>query len=107
MVANRITIVGTDETELQALVGRYAAPLLAAYARFGTVGADSPNGRRNGDVALLGRVDEVAAQLRRYVRAGVTEVQFRVAPVGMPVADSLRTIDLLAEEVIPRLRREG
>ncbi len=57
------------------------------------------------DRFLLGDPETVADGLRRHRdELGVTEVVCRVQWPGLPHADALRTLELLAAEVLPRLR---
>ena len=55
--------------------------------------------------AVIGSPDTVTARLRAYESLGFTEVIVRSDWPGMALADSERSMHLLAEEVVPRLRR--
>lgn len=104
VLVNRITLVHTDGRLAESLVDRHVAPLLDAYTRLGTLrgGGTAAKADRSGGIALVGTPDEVVPQLLSYLDCGVTDVQFRVRPHGLPVGDAVRTVRLLATEVIPR-----
>lgn len=106
VIVNRITVIEEDAAALDPLVDRHVAPLISAYASFGTVRlGDAPAGAdRTGDLALLGTPDQLVEQLLRYLLAGVTGVQFRVSPGGLPIRHAVRTVELLGREVLPRVR---
>jgi alkanesulfonate monooxygenase SsuD/methylene tetrahydromethanopterin reductase-like flavin-dependent oxidoreductase (luciferase family) len=54
---------------------------------------------------LIGSPDTVAAKLEDLAGAGFNHFIFRVSWKGMPFEQSLRTIERLAAEVMPRLQR--
>ena len=55
--------------------------------------------------AVIGSPDTVFERLRAYESLGFTEVIVRSDWPGMALADSERSMYLLADEVVPRLRR--
>jgi len=50
---------------------------------------------------LPDRIKQVAGLLERYAAAGVTHLQLRVAPAGLPSSVVEQTISLLGEHVLP------
>lgn len=53
---------------------------------------------------IVGRPETAAAEIRDYRdRLGVTHLVFRVQWPGLPQAAAMRTLELLAEEVLPRV----
>ncbi|MBY8861146.1 LLM class flavin-dependent oxidoreductase [Nocardia sp. CA2R105] len=56
-----------------------------------------------GEPLLIGTPAQVAARLRDYRAHGITQVQARVAPVGLSVDVARRTVSTLGEEVLPLL----
>jgi len=54
---------------------------------------------------LVGGPDEVRAGLERLRDAGVTSVQLRVAPLGVPADVALQTVEAIGERVLPALSR--
>src|SRR5699024_2916186 len=103
VLVNRMTVVDNVEQRLESLIQRHVTPLVQAYANFGAV-SPGTTADRSGDLALLGTPEQVATQVLRYLRAGVTELQFRVRPHGLPVDDAVRTVRLIGSEVLPRVR---
>jgi alkanesulfonate monooxygenase SsuD/methylene tetrahydromethanopterin reductase-like flavin-dependent oxidoreductase (luciferase family) len=53
---------------------------------------------------LVGSPETVAALIRTYVAAGVTNMQLRVFPAGVSFADAMRTLDLFERRVLPELQ---
>lgn len=90
----------------------YLAPKYAAYAAWGQdkalPGEESfavPYRELARDRFLLGSPEDVAAEIRRYQQElGVNCLIFRMQWPGMSQADTLRQIELMGREVIPRLR---
>jgi alkanesulfonate monooxygenase SsuD/methylene tetrahydromethanopterin reductase-like flavin-dependent oxidoreductase (luciferase family) len=83
-------------------LGRYAV-LGELRDRAGEPAAPTqiPDAAWSDEVCLIGAPDTVLRQLERYAAAGVTDVQFRVAPGDLPTALIARTIRLLGAEVLP------
>lgn len=112
VAVNRLTVLGRDAGRVRELGARYAGDIVAAYAAVGSLddrGTPIPPGETDVAAALsqrsiIGDADEAVRSVQEYARAGVTDVQFRIAPVGMPVEDTLETLDVLGDVVIPRLR---
>ena len=51
---------------------------------------------------VVGTPETAAEQIRALSELGVTELVLRVQWPGMPQKDALRTLELLATEVLPR-----
>ena len=90
----------------------YLAPKYAAYAAWGQdkalPGEESfsvPYQELARDRFLLGSPDEVASEIQRYERElGVNYLIFRMQWPGMSQEATLQQIELMGNEVIPRLR---
>ena len=54
---------------------------------------------------LIGSPETVADKLAHFADAGFNHFIFRISWKGLPFERSLRTIDRLAGEVMPRLQR--
>ena len=89
----------------------YLAPKYAAYVAWGQSDVLPPTDtlRREWDELragrfVLGRPETAAAQIREHRdRLGVTHLIFRVQWPGLPHGDAMRTLELLATEVLPRV----
>jgi alkanesulfonate monooxygenase SsuD/methylene tetrahydromethanopterin reductase-like flavin-dependent oxidoreductase (luciferase family) len=83
----------------QQLAAGHRMPATDYYtARDAWMGADGPGGP---EMALVGTPEQVHAAIGRYVRAGVTSVQLRVAPAGTPPDVAQHTLDLVGAQVLP------
>jgi alkanesulfonate monooxygenase SsuD/methylene tetrahydromethanopterin reductase-like flavin-dependent oxidoreductase (luciferase family) len=110
VAVNRLTVVAETNQRardegaagLAAVLGRYAV-LGELRDRAGEPAAPAqiPDAAWSDEVCLIGAPDTVLRQLERYAAAGVTDVQFRVAPGDLPTALIARTIRLLGAEVLP------
>jgi alkanesulfonate monooxygenase SsuD/methylene tetrahydromethanopterin reductase-like flavin-dependent oxidoreductase (luciferase family) len=108
VVANRLTVVAEAETEARSLASRYAGLVLQAYARGGALGdegraiADDPEAlfaRFDESHCLVGTPEQVAARVRRYADAGVSQIQARVSPGDAPLEVAQRSAELLGTAV--------
>lgn len=108
---NRLCVLDDEHARAEAVGGPYVERVLDLYARIGALvdpaGTRLPPGepllpRVRDDVCLLGSPETVAVELERYVAAGVTHVQLRVAPGDMPADLVARTIRLAGERLLPR-----
>lgn len=108
---NRLALVAPTEREALELGHRYLAPIMKIYADQGSLrGELRPTSgtavevfdRFHEDYCLVGTPDRVAERVRRYADAGVTHLQLRLAPYGMPHELSARTIELFGSAVLPR-----
>ncbi|OLT05686.1 hypothetical protein BJF90_01390 [Pseudonocardia sp. CNS-004] len=63
-------------------------------------------GREAGDAepVLVGGPDEVRDGLERLRDAGVSSVQLRVAPLGVPADVALQTVEAIGDRVLPTPR---
>lgn len=95
VVANRLCLIHPDTATARALADKYLTPVLDYYTRRGLWWStkDDP---APGPTALVGSPAEVADALGRYAEDGVTAVNLRVAPVGMPSDVACRTVELAA-----------
>jgi len=100
-------IAPTDE-EARALAQPYLAPKYAAYVDWGQSDVLPPsdtlrqewNELRAGRF-VLGSPETAAAQIRALRDLGVTELVLRVQWPGMPHRAAMRTLELLASDVLP------
>ncbi|HSK16709.1 MAG TPA: LLM class flavin-dependent oxidoreductase [Gaiellaceae bacterium] len=97
----------TDEEAL-ATARPYLAPKYAAYVDWGQGDVLPPTDtlRREWEELragrfLVGSPETAAAQIRELRGLGVTELVLRVQWPGMPQRDALRTLELLASDVLP------
>jgi len=100
-------VAPTDEEAL-ATARPYLAPKYAAYVDWGQSDVLPPTDtlRREWEELRAGRFvvgspETAAAQIRQIRELGVTELVLRVQWPGMPQRDALRTLELLAGDVIP------
>ena len=54
------------------------------------------------ELMICGDPDEVTAQCKRWEQAGADQLSFGL-PIGVPFEDTMRTIRLIGEHVIPRI----
>ncbi len=101
-------VARTDDDAL-AVARPYLAPKYEAYVEWGQSDVLPPTDtlRRERDDLREGRFivggpETAAAQIRALAALGVTELVLRVQWPGLPQRDALRTLELLASEVIPR-----
>ena len=99
----RETHVSTSRAQAQKEAGRYIRDEYLDYARylpfFGTMFDDL---RRK--AFLWGSPDDIAAGIDDLARAGFDHFIFRMSWLGMPFSLTMKTLELLAREVIPRYR---
>lgn len=105
VAVNRVCLVAADGDRARRLAERHLGPLLHYYRSRGAWDI----GRADGDPepVLVGSPAEVLARLRAYQDLGVTQVQARIVPAGMPPEVVQETLRLLGEQVIPRLGAAG
>lgn len=112
IAVNRLALVAENEAEAQAQAAAYLAPTLAAYAARSGVereslsgGADAHPSRPMLDAStyLVGTSASVTATLRQYAAAGVTHVQIRPFPEGVPFEVARRTVERIGKRVMPLL----
>ncbi|MEQ3550794.1 LLM class flavin-dependent oxidoreductase [Pseudonocardia nematodicida] len=101
VAANRICFVDTDGDRARHHAAEHLAPLRRYYTSRGLWDVGAADG--DPEPVLVGSPDEVLARLRAHRRAGVTQVQVRAAPHGVPADVARRTVALLGEHVLPRL----
>ena len=96
--------------EALALAQPYLAPKYAAYVDWGQSDVLPPsdtlrqewNELRAGRF-VLGSPETAGAQIRALRDLGVTELVLRVQWPGMPHRDAMRTLELLASDVLPHV----
>lgn len=109
-VMREACIAPTDEEAL-ATARPFLARKYEAYVDWGQSDVLPPSDtlRREWDELRAGRFivggpDTAAAEIRALRALGVTELVLRVQWPGLPQKDALRTLELLATEVLPRAR---
>ena len=95
---NRVTLVAATASQLDDLMQRYLAGSLKSYARSGESLQQVAD-----DVALVGTLSQITAQLERYRAAGVSHVFARLSLDDMPPEVAGATLELFGREVIPTL----
>jgi alkanesulfonate monooxygenase SsuD/methylene tetrahydromethanopterin reductase-like flavin-dependent oxidoreductase (luciferase family) len=105
----REACIAPTEEEALAVARPYLAPKYEAYVNWGQSDVLPPTDtlRREWDELRAGRFvvgtpETAAEQIRALSELGVTELVLRVQWPGMPHKDALRTLELLATEVLPR-----
>lgn len=106
---NRLCFVAESHDQALEQGRPYVTKVLRAYASRGALGAhsaDDPQLLEHAldDVCLVGTPDEALCAVQRYVEAGVTRFELRVAPGDVPLDLVERTVRLVGERVIPRLK---
>jgi alkanesulfonate monooxygenase SsuD/methylene tetrahydromethanopterin reductase-like flavin-dependent oxidoreductase (luciferase family) len=64
---------------------------------------EGPGAALDTDTHLVGTPDQIVATLARYAEAGVTHVQIRPFPWGVPFEVARRTVELFGRHVVPAL----
>jgi alkanesulfonate monooxygenase SsuD/methylene tetrahydromethanopterin reductase-like flavin-dependent oxidoreductase (luciferase family) len=106
--ANRLTIIAETDEEATTLGRRWAGAILRHYNRGGSLhrlglpdfDAAAIFDQLRDDFCIVGTPDAAAAQIKRYAAIGVTHLDLRVAPAGMPAGVAGRTIRLLRESAV-------
>jgi alkanesulfonate monooxygenase SsuD/methylene tetrahydromethanopterin reductase-like flavin-dependent oxidoreductase (luciferase family) len=106
---NRLCFVAESHDQAFEQGRPYLTKVLRAYASRGALGAhsaDDPQLLEHAldDVCVVGTPDEALSAVQRYVEAGVTRFELRVAPGDMPLELVERTVRLVGERIIPRLK---
>jgi alkanesulfonate monooxygenase SsuD/methylene tetrahydromethanopterin reductase-like flavin-dependent oxidoreductase (luciferase family) len=106
----REACVAPTDDEALALAARYLVPKYAAYVEWGQsdVLPRSDTLRREWDDLRAGRFivggpETAVEQIRALAGLGVTELVLRVQWPGLPQRDALRTLELLASDVLPHV----
>lgn len=99
VATTRFCVVHEDAATARELAARHLKAATDYYTERGSwMGADGP---AELELPMVGTPDEIDATLARYVRAGVTSVQLRVAPFGTPPEVARHTLDLVGRHVLP------
>ncbi|GAA1682153.1 hypothetical protein GCM10009733_093430 [Nonomuraea maheshkhaliensis] len=99
VATTRFCVVHEDPATARELAARHLKAATDYYTERGSwMGADGP---AELELPMVGTPDEIDAAIARYVRAGVTSVQLRVAPFGMPPEVARHTLDLVGRHVLP------
>lgn len=105
--ANRVCVIAESQSAARELAVLGVDPLLAAYARVGTTDPNATAHQRAETLGIVGTPAEAVAALTRYVDAGVTHVQLRVAPGRTPISAALETLEAFNTEVLPHFDPTG
>ncbi|MEV6637266.1 LLM class flavin-dependent oxidoreductase [Actinoplanes sp. NPDC051470] len=99
VATTRFCVVHEDAATARELAARHLKAATDYYTERGSwMGADGP---AELELPMVGTPDEIDATIARYVRAGVTSVQLRVAPFGTPPDVARHTLDLVGRHVLP------
>jgi alkanesulfonate monooxygenase SsuD/methylene tetrahydromethanopterin reductase-like flavin-dependent oxidoreductase (luciferase family) len=99
VATTRFCVVHEDAATARDLAASHLKAATDYYTERGSwMGADGPAGL---ELPMVGTPDEIDATINRYARAGVTSVQLRVAPFGMPPDVARHTLDLVGRHVLP------
>jgi len=99
VATTRFCVVHEDAATARELAARHLKAATDYYTERGSwLGADGP---AELELPMVGTPDEIDATIARYVRAGVTSVQLRVAPFGTPPEVARHTLDLVGRHVLP------
>lgn len=109
VAVNRMALLHDTREAALAAFGEAFTALANIYAGFGIRAADgsaispSPDILEHiaDEVLLLGSPDDVNEQVERYATAGVTNIQLRVRPAGVPLGAAVEMIDRFGAEVVP------
>ena len=110
IAVNRLTVLKGDAKAARTVAARYAGGIVAAYGAVGALddgGVPIPPGQVDIGPALaqrgiIGDAEDGLRLTDQYSQMGVTDIQFRIAPIGLPVQDILQTLDVLGEGVLPQ-----
>jgi alkanesulfonate monooxygenase SsuD/methylene tetrahydromethanopterin reductase-like flavin-dependent oxidoreductase (luciferase family) len=99
VATTRFCVVHENAATARELAARHLKAATDYYTERGSwMGADGP---AELELPMVGTPDEIDATIARYVRAGVTSVQLRVAPFGTPPDVARHTLDLVGRHVLP------
>ncbi|MEO3789666.1 LLM class flavin-dependent oxidoreductase [Nonomuraea sp. B10E15] len=99
VATTRFCVVHEDAATARELAARHLKAATGYYTGRGLwTGAGGP---AEPELPMVGTPDEIDATIDRYVRAGVTSVQLRVAPLGTPPEVARHTLDLVGRHVLP------
>lgn len=99
VATTRFCVVHEDAATARELAARHLSAATGYYTERNLwLGADGP---AEPEFPLVGTPDDIDATLARYALAGVTSVQLRVAPYGMPPEVARHTLDLVGRHVLP------
>jgi alkanesulfonate monooxygenase SsuD/methylene tetrahydromethanopterin reductase-like flavin-dependent oxidoreductase (luciferase family) len=99
VATTRFCVVHEDAATARDLAADHLKAATDYYTERGSwMGADGP---AELELPMVGTPDQIDATIDRYVRAGVTSVQLRVAPFGTPPDVARHTLDLVGRHVLP------
>lgn len=100
-----LAALGKESARLTVAVNRLLvlAPSEAEAVAAGGPAIDPPDPNATVSHQLVGTPDAVAASIRTYTEAGVTNMQLRVFPAGVSFEHAVRTMTLFREAVLPQL----
>jgi alkanesulfonate monooxygenase SsuD/methylene tetrahydromethanopterin reductase-like flavin-dependent oxidoreductase (luciferase family) len=96
----RVCVVRETRRKARRVLSDYFAPITSYYLAHRCWGL-GPDGTADASTAamLVGTPQDVAEQLARYESWGVRRVNLRAAPLGMPVAEAIQTVQLIGSEL--------
>lgn len=101
VAVTRFCLVTEDGEQARDMAAQFLAPAIDYYTtRRAWLGAEGPAAP---ELPMIGTPEQILAALRRYRSWGVTSVQLRVAPVGVPTDVTRRSVRLIGERVVPAL----
>lgn len=92
----RVCVVRETRAAAEAALGQFA-PLIGAYRGWGDWGQNADGTADPSDAGVIvGTPADMAEHLQEYASWGVTRVNLRAAPIGMPLEDVVETLGLIA-----------
>lgn len=102
VAVTRMCLIAPEARQAADLAAAHFAAVLGYYTDRGAWHDTSDSA--GPPMGLVGSPADVVRTLRRYAAAGVTSVQLRIAPVGMPPEVSRRTLELFGSAVRPEIQ---
>ena len=112
VATNRIFAVVESDDDVRRVAEPYVSNVLRTYAGLGALRTADGVTRTAGEnlfdlfgeeIYVAGTPETVAASIRRYAEAGVTDLNFRVLGGRTPFDVARRSLELFRDEVLPRL----
>lgn len=102
IAVNRLCLLASDAQEARTRAADEMSGVMGFYRSMGQWNLGGADDTGLGP-ALIGSPEEIIDRLRTYRDWGVTEVQLRITPLDTAQRTSMRTLDLLGEQIIPAL----
>ncbi len=96
--------VSTDRAQAEKEAGRYIRDEYLHYSGYRLEFFDTMFDDLRQKAFLWGSPDDIAAGIDNLAQAGFDHFMFRMSWLGMPFSLTMRSLELLAREVIPRFR---